>query len=398
MVVALDWLELAVRWVHVIAGIAWIGASFYFNWLNDRLSPPAHPEPGLTGELWSIHGGAFYRAMKYDAVSPSTLAELHWFKWEAYLTWVTGFSLLVLVYYLGADAFLIDTESPVSAGPAIGIGIGLLVVGWLVYDGLCRSPLARRPVWLAAVGLLLVAAVAYALTRLFGPRAAYMHVGAMIGTLMAANVFFVIVPAHHELVKTVREGRERDERVGSHAAMRSRHNNYLTLPVLFVMISGHYPITYGHEWSWAILAGLFVIGGVTRHAFNVRNSGRRSGLLLPGAALGLLALALVSAQVRSDTGIVAAEGAVTYDRVREIMQLRCVICHAAEPAGALFNAPPGGVELERPEDVAAQAERIQAVTIDSRVMPLGNFTGMTEEERSALARWIADGARIDGGG
>jgi uncharacterized membrane protein len=263
-----------------------------------------------------------------------------------------------------------------------------------VYDVLCRSPLGERPALLSVVGLLLVAAVAFALGRVFGARATYIHVGAMIGTIMAANVFYAIIPAQRELVEAVREGRLPDPETGRQAGMASRHNNYLTLPVLFVMISSHYPITYGHAWSWAILAGLFVVGGLTRHGFNLRNAGRGSGLVLAGAVLGLLAVAFVSASGGGGTGVVAAEGAVSYGRVQEIMQLRCVICHAAEPAGALFNSPPGGIELERPEDVAALSERIKAVTIDSRVMPLGNFTGMTDEERADLARWIADGARI----
>jgi len=395
MGLALDWLELSIRWVHVIAGIAWIGASFYFNWLNDRLAPPAQSEPGLVGELWSIHGGGFYRAMKYDTVPVATVSDFHWFKWEAYLTWISGVSLLILVYYLAADVYLIDADSPVGAGAAIAIGAGVLVGGWLVYDRLCRTPLAARSVWFAALGLVLVTGLAFALTRVFGPRAAYMHIGAMIGTMMAANVFFVIIPAHRELVAAVQEGREPDRRTGEHAALRSRHNNYLTLPVLFVMISAHYPMTYGHAWSWGILAGLFVVGGLTRHGFNLRNAGRGTGLVFPIAASALVALAVVSAG-GGGSRVAITDGAVTYERVREILAVRCIICHAAEPADALFDSPPGGIILERPEDVAALSDRIEAVTVNSRVMPLGNFTGMTDEERAELGRWIADGARIDG--
>ena len=394
MALALDWLELAVRWVHVIAGVAWIGASFYFNWLNDRLAPPREAEPGLVGELWSIHGGGFYRAMKYDRVPGDTLPELHWFKWEAYLTWLTGFSLLVLVYYLGADVYLIDPAvAPLAPPAAIAIGIGALVGGWLVYDRLCRTALADRQVAFSILGLVLVAVVAFGLTRTFGARAAYMHVGAMVGTLMAANVFFVIIPAHVELVNAVRAGRRPRRAIGEHAAMRSRHNNYFTLPVLFVMISGHYPMTYGHGWSWAILAGLFVVGALTRHGFNLRNAGRRTGWVFPAAAVAMLGLAFVSGS-RGDGTVAASGDDVAFERVREIVVARCVTCHAEQPASPLFAAPPAGVVLETPEQLASMRDRIRATAVDSRVMPLGNLTNMTDDERAELGRWIADGAPI----
>ncbi len=396
MTFLLDWLELAVRWIHVIAGIAWIGTSFYFNWLNDRLSAPERAEPGLVGELWSVHGGGFYRAMKYDTVPRATLGHLHWFKWEAYLTWLSGFSLLVLVYYLRADLYLAGPASVLSPRWAPWIGVGTLVVGWLLYDRLCRSGLGRRPARLVALGVLLTAGAAWGLSQLLGARAGYMHVGALLGTIMAANVFFVIIPAHAELVAAVEQGRDPDRARGEAAAARSRHNNYLTLPVLFVMISGHYPMTYGHAGGWAILLGLFAVGVLTRHGFNRRNAGRRAGWLFPAAALGLLALAVVSTGTRGRAGVdAAATGPVPYAQVQEILVARCVTCHAAEPAHRLFDAPPGGIVLETAAQVRAWAPKIRAVAVDTRIMPLGNFTEMTDEERALLGAWIEQGARTD---
>ncbi len=395
---ALDWLELTVRWIHVIAGIAWIGTSFYFNWLNDRLTPADPGEDGVVGDLWSVHGGGFYRAVKYSKVPKPVLRELHWFKWEAYLTWISGFALLILVYYLGADVFLLD-PSVAAVAPAAGvsIGIGTLLAAWLVYDRLCRSPLAARSAAFATLGVGLTAGAAYGLLQLFGPRAAYLHVGAALGTIMAANVFFVIIPAHRELVAAVEEGRAPDGAVGAHAAMRSRHNNYLTLPVLFVMISGHYPITYGHPWAWLVLIGLFAIGAATRHAFNLRNAGRPASWLLPAAALAMIALGYVVAGSRAAGGGLGAgvSGAADFASAREIIVARCTVCHAAQPAHRLFDAPPAGIILESPEQMRSWAERIAATAVESRVMPLGNFTDMTDEERRLLGRWIEAGARVD---
>jgi len=395
---ALEWVELAARWTHVIAGVAWIGTSFYFNWLNDRLRPPTRHEPGLVGELWSVHGGGFYRAMKYDAVPPSTLRELHWFKWEAYLTWLSGAALLVLVYYLGAETWMVDPgAAAIPPLAAVGIGVATLALGWLVYDRLCRTPLAEHGVAFAILGLLLVTGLAFGLLRVIGSRAAYLHVGAMVGTIMAANVFFVIIPAHRELVRATGAGGAPDPAIGAHAAMRSRHNNYFTLPVLFTMVSGHYPLTYGHPLAWAILAGLFVVGVVTRHGFNLRNQGKRTAWIFPAAALALLALALVAAGTgdRGPERAASDGGAVEYARVREILVARCVTCHAEEPAHRLFDAPPGGVTLETLEEAVAWAARIEAVAVDTRIMPLGNFTGMTDEERAILGRWIEAGTPVD---
>lgn len=397
---AYEWLELAARWLHVIAGVAWIGTSFYFNWLNDRLEAPEDPGEGVAGELWAVHGGGFYKVSKFEVAPRRLPRTLHWFKWEAYVTWLSGAALLVLVYYMGAEVYLVDPAAGFGTQAAIALGAGTLAVGWIVYDRLCRSPLETRPVAFGVLGLALMAALAFGLVHALGDRAAYMHVGALIGTLMAANVFFVIIPAHRELVDAVEEERPPDAAVGRHAAMRSRHNNYLTLPVLFVMISNHYPITYAHRWNWAILMGLFVVGAGVRHYFNLRNQGRARAWILPAAAAGMIALAFVSAgwpdRARPAAGSEARP--VDFEEVREVVVARCVTCHSATPAHRLFDAPPGGLAFDRPEEIRAAARRIYETTVVTRVMPLGNFTEMTEEERALLGAWIRQGARLGDGG
>jgi uncharacterized membrane protein len=383
-----QWLNLTVRWLHVIVGIAWIGTSFYFNWLNSRIRAPDTPEEGVSGELWSVHGGGFYRVVKYD-VAPARLPRtLHWFMWEAYATWITGFGLLVLVYYFGAKAYLVRPEAGLSAGAAIAVGIGTLFAGWLVYDGLCRA-LAARPAALSIVGFALAAAAAYGLTLVFSSRGAYIHVGAMLGTIMAANVFRVIIPSQQEMVAAMAAGRAPDPARGAHAALRSLHNNYLTLPVLFIMISNHYPVTYGHRYNWAILAGIAVLGAATRHAFNLRNQGRSKPWLLPVAAAGMLALALVSAPRPRDDGAATVDDAEAH----AIIERRCVPCHAETPTQPGFPAAPLGVRLDTMDDILRHADRIAAVAVHTETMPLGNLTGMTDEERSAVGRWLRETVR-----
>lgn len=409
---AVEWVELAVRWIHVIAGVAWIGTSFYFNWLNDALEPPEGGPDALEGEAWEVHGGGFYRAQKFSVELGRLPERLHWFKWEAYGTWISGFAMLVLVYYLGAEVYMVNPSVP-GVGPreAVGIGIGALLLSWLVYDRLCRSPLADRATLLAVVGFLLATGLAYGLTRLLGSRAAYIHVGAALGTLMAANVFRVIIPAHHDLVDALEEGREPDAAAGGHAAMRSRHNNYLTLPVLFIMVSNHYPGTYGHPYNWALLAGILLVGAGTRHYFNLRNQGRPNRWILPAAVLGMVALAYVSrpsgaggdlagagagvagAEVGGAAAGRAGDRAVTtagdslFVEARAVIHRRCTPCHARRPTQELFPSPPAGLLLETSEQIRAQAGPIRVQAVEQRTMPMGNFTRMTDEERRILDRW-----------
>ena len=392
---ALSWLNLALRWGHVITGIAWIGTSFYFNWLNSRIAPPVgRAEPGVAGELWSVHGGGFYRVVKYAVAPPQLPTTLHWFKWEAYATWATGVSLLALIYYLQAGTYLLAPGSHRAPAAVITMGVGTLIGAWLLYDMLCRSPLAKRPAALGVVGLGLVSLLAWGLTRVMSPRAAYLHVGAALGTIMAANVFRVIIPQQQHMVAAMAEGRAPDAIRGQQAALRSLHNNYFTLPVLFIMVSNHYPATYGSWLNWAILAGLSVVGALTRHWFNLRNQGRRAVWILPAATLGMVALAFVTQPKRLPAPPAGATGGVAFTDVRVVIARRCAACHSATPTLPGFAAAPAGVLLDTPDQIRSQAPRIEAVAVTTQTMPFGNVTGMTADERELLGRWIREGARL----
>jgi uncharacterized membrane protein len=389
-----QWLGLVFRWAHVITGVAWIGTSFYFNWLNARIAPPAAPEPGVSGELWSVHGGGFYRVVKY-AVAPAQLPRtLHWFKWEAYATWWSGISLLVLLYYVGAREYLLDPAvSTIGPAAAVALGAATLAAAWIAYDQLCRSPLGARPAALAALGGALVAALAWSLSQVFSARGAYIHVGAALGTIMAANVFRVIIPAQREMVAALQAGRAPDAARGRQAALRSLHNNYLTLPVLFVMVSNHYPATYGSGWGWALLVALFVIGVLVRHWFNLRNAGRRNPWLLPAAALGLAALAVATAPA-SDRSPAPDRAAPPFADVRIVITRRCLPCHSSAPTYPGIAAAPAGVMLDTPEQMRTRAARIAERAVVQQTMPLGNVTGITPEERALLGRWVRAGAPL----
>jgi uncharacterized membrane protein len=378
-----EWLNLALRWLHLTAGIAWIGSSFYFVWLDNHLTRPV--EGDASGELWSVHGGGFYHNRKYQ-VAPSAMPErLHWFKWEAYFTWISGFSLLVLIYYVGAQSFLIDpAKAALSPAQGIAIGLAALAIGWLVYDGLCRSPVGSSNLALGLFWFVCLLLAASALDRLFNARAAYMHVGAIIGTVMAANVFLVIIPNQRKVVADLIAGRTPDPRLGAAAKQRSLHNNYMTLPVLFIMISPHYPMTYGAERPWLVLALLGLTGVAVRHVFNLRGRGKATGPTIIVATL--LALASVTYVTLEKGGVVPGSSPkLTYAEIEPILAAHCTGCHNVNP-------PPLGVRLESWEQVSAASARIKAVAVDSRVMPLGNPTGMTPAERQKLGAWIAAGS------
>jgi uncharacterized membrane protein len=391
----LDWLSLLGRWLHLVAGIAWIGASFYFIWLDNHLLAPSDPalaRRGVAGELWAVHGGGFYNAQKYR-VAPETLPPtLHWFYWEAYTTFLSGFFLLSLLYYGQAETYLIDPSVAALSKPAaIAIGIAFLVVGWLVYDGLCRSPLGRKPSVLAGVLIVLLCAAAWALCHLYSGRGAYMEFGAMLGTIMVANVLFVIIPGQRELVRAKQEGREPDPRHGIAGKLRSTHNTYFTLPVLFVMISHHYAMTYGARENWLVLIAMCAAGVslrlyfVARHKAHERN-GRTSPL---PAALGLLmlagvAVALIPARHPADTK-------TSFARIQVIVNQRCIGCHSINPTLGGFTTAPNGVRLDTPESIVKLAAQMRQ-QIASRAMPLGNITGITEDERAEMLAWIDRGA------
>ena len=389
-----EWLNLAIRWFHLTAGIAWIGSSFYFVWLDNHLVPPKSGE--ASGEVWSVHGGGFYHKQKYQ-VAPSQMPEdLHWFKWEAYTTWVTGFLLLALVYWVGAASFLIDpAKAALTPLQASGIGAAVLAGGWLVYDGLCRSPLGRDDRTLGAAWFAVLVAAAFGLDQVFSARWAYLHVGAMIGTAMVGNVFFVITPNQRKVVAALVKGEVPDPALGKAAKSRSLHNNYMTLPVLFVMISHHYAMTFGAGRPWLVLALLGATGVAVRHVFNLRHRGQPTAKAIAVAAvLALVSVTYVSAEkstlpMRVET---AAAGPSDWASVQPIFARHCVSCHAEKPTSDLVTAPPLGVMLETRDHARQFAARVKKVAVDAEIMPLGNTTGMTRAERDALGRWIEAGA------
>jgi uncharacterized membrane protein len=389
---ATDWLNLLGRWLHVIVGIVWIGSSFYFIALDNHLRPPEQEDDrdaGVGGESWEIHGGGFYRVQKYRVAPPTLPEPLHWFKWEAYTTWLSGFALLVVLYYFHADTYLIDRDvADLSVWQAIAISIGLLAASWLVYDALCRV-LGSQPLVLATTLLVLITLAAWGISHLFSGRATYLQVGAMIGTMMVGNVFFVIIPAHRELVRAKQAGREPDPAANERGKLRSVHNNYLTLPVVFTMISNHFPFTYGHSYSWLILVVLLVIGAWVRHFFNLRHAGRTVWAIPVTAAL---AIALLAVLIRPQSESVAGTATVPFARVVQIVDQRCTACHSLHPTKV--DEPPLGITMDTPAEIQRLAPGIQQQAVDSTAMPLGNVTGMTTAERRLLGRWITQGAKI----
>jgi uncharacterized membrane protein len=397
-----DWAALLTRWLHLVAGIAWIGASFYFVWLDDHLQPPAEgerAEGGVSGELWAVHGGGFYRSQKYR-VAPAVLPEtLHWFYWEAYTTWASGFLLLCLLYFLRAEAYLIDPAvAPLGKTTAIAVALAVLVAGWLIYDGLCRSPLGRDARWLGLVLGALIGAAAWGLCELFSGRGAFMLFGAMLGTIMAANVLFVIIPGQRELIRAKQQGRDVDPAPGLRGKQRSVHNTYFTLPVLFVMISNHYAITYGGAHNWLVLVALSFAGACIRAWFVARHGASKRGRLrtaLPGV-IGVLTLAAVVVALAPPRGASSAlqpDGSSRIDalRAQRILEQRCVPCHASSPTEPGFAAAPNGLVLQSLDQLLAHLPEVQK-QLATRSMPLGNLTGMTEEERAALLKWLGHGA------
>lgn len=417
-----EWLNLSIRWVHMITGIAWIGASFYFVWLENNLNRK-NPRDGLSGDLWAIHGGGIYHLEKYKLAPPKMPDNLHWFKWEAYFTWMSGVALLTVVFYLNPTLYLIAPGVDLSPAAAIGIGIGSLVAGWFIYDLLCDSPLGKQPALLGLILFVLVIGAAWGFTQVFSGRGAYIHVGALIGTIMVGNVFRIIMPAQRALVKAIEENRTPDPALPAKGLLRSRHNNYFTLPVLFIMISNHFPSTYGSQYNWLILAGIAVIAVLVRHYFNTRHESNRFAWTLPAGALGMICLAFVTSpnykaatpapvvsapQAPASAPAQAAEqpagqapqasassGSPQFDKVHSVIQERCTVCHSAKPTSPLFTAAPAGVMLDTPQQIQALAPKIQAQAVASQIMPLGNITQMTPEERELIGSWIAQGARTE---
>jgi uncharacterized membrane protein len=381
-----EWTSLLLRWLHVIVGIAWIGASFYFVWLDNSLRPPRDPAltaKGVAGELWAVHGGGFYNPQKYLVAPASLPDELHWFKWESYATWISGFLLLSTLYYSQAATWMIAPGST-SLGPEAAIGVGLLAIvgGLLVYEFLCWLLLERSPLLFGVLFYLFVVALAWALGQWITGRAAYLHVGAMMATVMSANVFFWIIPGQKKTIAQMQRGESPDPIHGKRAKQRSLHNNYLTLPVLFCMISNHYAFTYGHAHAWLVLAGVLLAALFIRHFFNQRHR-QQAQWRYPLAAVGLLLVLAVWMAPRGPQP--GGQAPVAFDQVETIIQQRCVACHAEHPT--LMAAAPAGVLLDTPQRIQAQKTQILLQTVQLKTMPIGNVTAMTDAERALLARW-----------
>jgi len=381
----LDWLNLLLRWGHFIVGVAWIGASFYFNWLENRLNRRQPQQTNIAGNLWAIHGGGFYHLNKLKQAPEQLPEQLHWFKWEAYATWITGFCLLCVVYYFNAEVYLVESAVD-SPGPKIAILIGLtsLLVSWLFYDCLCKSALSSNQLLLAIILFSYFMILAIVLNQSFSARAAYIHIGAAVGTIMVANVFFVIIPSQKELVRAVSQGREPQISLGEKALLRSRHNNYLTLPVLFMMISAHYPMIYGHAYPWLVLATLSLGGIFVRHYFNIRHLSSTSYLFLLFGVVFIGVTIFLTAPIVYST---KQTERVSTQEVHGVITQRCASCHSEKPTQPGFSAAPAGLLLQTHDQIEQYASEIYQASVLTRTMPLANLTEMTDKERELIGQW-----------
>ena len=388
--------SLLVRWLHIVAGICWIGSSFYFVALDLSLKRRAGLPEGASGEAWQVHGGGFYNMVKF-MVAPTRLPdELGWFKWEAYTTLLSGLALMAIVYYLNAELFLID-RSVMALTPleAVGLSIAGIAVGWHVYDSLCKSRLGRHDGALGAIGYALLVAAGYGYTRLYGGRGAFIQMGAMIGAVMVLSVFAVIIPNQRKVVADLIAGRTPDPALGAAGKQRSVHNNYLTLPVVFLMFSNHYPLVFATRFNWLIFAIVLAIGPLIRHFFNARHAGKPSPWWTWGvAAAGVVAIVWLTTAgpPKTETGAAAAAAPPHFDDVVAIVSSRCSMCHAAAPAYPGIRAAPKGVRLDTPEAIYARHVQVALQAAYSAAMPPGNITAMTDDERASIAAWLEAGA------
>jgi uncharacterized membrane protein len=393
----LDWLNIALRWTHLIVGIGWIGTSLYFMWLDAALIRSNLPRPDVEGYAWLLHSGGFYLVERRKLPPGQLPSPIHWFKWEAALTFLTGFPLLILVYYATGGVYLIDPAvSSITTGQAVALGIGLLIIGWVVYDLLWTSPLARgggRPA--AVVSWVLLFAVVYGLTHVLSGRAAFIHVGGMLGAIMAANVWMRIMPAQRDQIAAATAGRAVDPTLSTRAKQRSTHNSYVTFPVIFMMLSNHYPLTYGHPLNWLVLSLMIVVGVAARQILLARDRGKPADWwLVPAAVALVVAIYLTSpAWLGRTTG---RGDRVAFTAVKGVIERRCVSCHSRTPTDDVFRLAPNGITFDAPESIRAHADTIRTRVVLLRNMPLGNKTGMTDDERALLGRWLAQGASLDG--
>ena len=388
-----DWLSVTFRWLHLIAGIAWIGASFHFVFLDNSLEEPDEKgkADGVKGSLWAIHGGGIYNFSKYNLAPPSWPANLHWSKWEAYTTWITGMVLMIAVYYFQAQSFLVGPNNWIQ-DPTIAVfaSLGFVFGGLAIYEIGLRTPLRKNEgVFAIFMGFVLLFAC-WLSAQLFSDRAAFLHVGALMGSIMAGNVFLGIIPTQKRFVAAVEQGLEPSAEEAAFAKQRSMFNNYFTLPVLFCMISNHYPFLYGHEWNWVILAWIMAITAWARHFFNLRLRGIIKPMILVQSFIGFLLLAgflgyerLQAEQTRAEL----AQQQVSEAEVLAIVGKHCAGCHAAQPTMLGFTAPPGGILLETLDQVRQSGNQTK-VAVSTNYMPLANMTGMTDEERAQLLNWL----------
>jgi uncharacterized membrane protein len=387
----MEWLNIVVRVMHITFGIAWIGASFYFVFLENALNRTEGVRDELAGNLWAVHGGGFYYLEKYK-VAPKTIPRhLHWFKYEAYFTWLSGFGLLFIIYYFNASAMLID-QQVMNLKPlvAITISLGSLATGWLLYDLMCKSPLKRKPWLFTLIGLLVLAFFAWFYAHVFSGRAAFIHFGAMLGTIMVANVFFVIIPSQKAMVNAAKGGGLPDPQKGKNALFRSLHNNYLTLPVLFVMVSNHFPSTFGNKYQWLVLLTISVGSAGIKHWLNLRERGKLSVWVFPVSVLLLLATAYATRPQVSNVKC----GEVSFGEVNDIIQRRCITCHSSKPTDNVYQAPPNGVMYDLPIQIVNKKDLIMQRVVLTKTMPLNNKTNMTPEERDLIRCWIEGGAQL----
>lgn len=388
----MEWLNIVIRVMHITFGIAWIGASFYFVFLENALNRTEGVRDELAGNLWAVHGGGFYYLEKYK-VAPQTMPKhLHWFKYEAYFTWVSGICLLLVVYYFNASALLIDKNVlNISTGQGIALGLGSFVLAWVLYDLLCKSPLAKNKTALALTGFLLLVAFAWGYSHLFNSRAAYIHFGAMIGSLMVGNVFFVIIPSQKAMVKAAKEGTCLNPQLGKNALARSLHNNYFTLPVLFVMVSNHFPSTFGYQYPWLILAIISLGAAGVKHYLNLREKKQQSVWVLPVSILILLSACFISAPPLNPN---ACKTQVSFAEANAIIQRRCVACHSSRPTDDVYKTAPNGVMYDTPDEIFKKKDLILQRVVLTKTMPQNNKTNMTEAERDLLRCWIEQGASL----
>lgn len=388
-----EWLNLIVRWAHIVAAIMWIGDSFLFMWLDSHLAKPLKPREGdVVGELYMTHSGGFYEVVKRKTLGKDVPPVLYWFKWESYSTWLTGFLLLIIVYWAGGRAMLVDASSTLSHEQAVGISFALLLAGLVVYDLLCRTPVIKNNRVFGVIGLGLIVLTAWSLLHVFSSRAVFLQMGAMLGTIMASNVFFRIIPSQRHMLAATKAGEPVDASYGYRAKQRSTHNHYLTLPVLFTMLSNHFPGLYGHPQALVVLGLVFVAGVGVKYAMNVRQ--QTHPVILIGVLAAFAGIAAMTMPAKAVPSVRVAGDEVSYAQVKTVLEARCLSCHATKPSNPAFAAPPAGLILEEPNVVVFNKEKILLRAVETKTMPLGNMTGMTDDERVLLGRWFDQGAKF----